>query len=132
MAKLKASNSKYSKKQSSQAQEDFEDDFSEEDSFENEDMGEDFSQEEDFEEMPQEKMPKDGHLRSRGLFKNIWWKKGLLKGFSVWIAIVIIFYIFDFLKLVDVISWERWFFFLIILLIFGIAYEKFLYGKISF
>jgi hypothetical protein len=72
-----------------------------------------------------------GHLRSRGLFENIWWKKGALKGFMAWAAIVIIFYIFDFLKMVEVISWQRWGFFLILLLILGAAYEKFFSTRIK-
>jgi hypothetical protein len=64
------------------------------------------------------------HLRSKGLFQNIWWKKGILKGFLVWLLIVVIFYVFDFFGLVEVIDWKRWLFFLFFILIIGMAYEK--------
>jgi hypothetical protein len=107
------------------------------DDFEDEEFAEDA--EEGFEENPvEENFDEDTasevantHPRSRGLFSNIWWKKGVLKGFVTWGVIVIIFYIFDFLKMVEVITWERWAFFLILLLIFGMAYEKFLCGRVQ-
>ena len=71
----------------------------------------------------------NGHVRSRGLFNNIWWKKGLLKGFSIWLAIFIIFQIFDLLKMVEVIELKRWVFFLVLLLIIGMGYQKYISGK---
>ena len=104
--------------------EEFNDEFDENDN-ENEDFQDD-SMENDFQEVPS-----NGHLRSHGLFKNVWWKKGALKGFAVWITIVIIFYIFDFFGLVEVIDWKRWLFFLIFLVLIGITYEKFLFNKIK-
>jgi len=72
-----------------------------------------------------------GHLRSRGLFNNVWWKKGLLKGFSIWLVIAIIFYLFDFLGLAQVVDAKRWLFFLVLLLILGMGYQKYLSGKVS-
>jgi len=72
------------------------------------------------------------HIRSRGLFNNIWWKKGLLKGFVLWFVIVIIFYLFDFLGMVEVIDWKRWAFFLVLLLILGMGYQKYFSGKVTF
>ena len=70
------------------------------------------------------------HLRSNGLVSNVWWKKGLLKGFLAWIVIVLIFYLFDIFGLVEVIDWKRWLFFLFFLLIIGLTYDKFKLNKI--
>jgi hypothetical protein len=72
-----------------------------------------------------------GHFRSRGLFKSVWWKRGILKGFIVWLIIAGIFHFFDFVGLVVVIDWKRWFFFLIFIIIIGLAYEKFLINHIK-
>jgi hypothetical protein len=145
MAKVKKLNStlsKYSKTKSNKKfSDDFEDDETNDDSDLEESQGEeDFADEEGFDEGGNVKDDFDenivdqsssGHLRSRGLFQNIWWKKGALKGFMLWAVMVIIFYIFDFLKMVEVISWQRWGFFLILLLILGAAYEKFFSTRIQ-
>jgi hypothetical protein len=93
------------------------------------DSDEDFSEEEneeDFEEIPV------GPKRSRGLFNNPWWKKGLLKGFIAWLIFVVFFYLMDFVGLIEVIDAKRWFFFLVLLLVLGMAYEKYLHYYIKF
>ncbi len=125
--KISSKKSRYSKEASS------EEEINEEDFNGEEDVSEDFDKNESADEtLPEESMLGQGHSRSRGLFQNVWWKKGVMKGFVVWLVIVIIFYIFDFIGLVEVISKERWFFFLIVLLLLGMAYEKYLFGKIEF
>ncbi len=140
--KLNSTTSKYSKtKSSKKISDDFEDDEINDASDLEEGQGEEeFADEEGFDEEGSDEgaldenfdeQPVAGHLRSRGLFQNIWWKKGALKGFMVWAVIVIIFYIFDFLKMVEVISWQRWGFFLILLLILGMTYEKFFSTRIQ-
>ncbi|MDD3083453.1 MAG: hypothetical protein PHP82_00330 [Candidatus ainarchaeum sp.] len=106
--------------------EDIEDDsFNENDEFSDEDSPS------EFDDSNENELPVSNHLRSKGLFKNVWWKKGLLKGFVIWLSIVIIFYIFDFIGLVEVIDWKKWLFFLIFLMLVGMAYEKFFYNKIK-
>jgi len=124
--KIKASSSKYSKKDASvdepidDYQEDVEDDFTE--------------SEDDYAEEPLDTEPvptPQGHIRSRGLFDNVWWKKGLLKGVLLWIVLVVIFYLFDFLGMVEVVDPKRWAFFLVFLLVIGMAYEKFMAGRIQ-
>ena len=124
--KIKASSSKYSKKDASvdepidDYQEDVEDDFTE--------------SEDDYAEEPLDTEPvptPQGHIRSRGLFDNVWWKKGLLKGVLLWIVLVVIFYLFDLLGMVEVVDPKRWAFFLVFLLVIGMAYEKFMAGRIQ-
>ncbi|MFA5763284.1 MAG: hypothetical protein WC915_00555 [archaeon] len=143
--KISSTTSKYSKAKFKQkASGDFEDDvndtsdltegqgaeeFASEEGFDEEGSGEDAFDETGADDVTLQSP--SGHVRSRGLFQNVWWKKGALKGFIAWAIIVIIFYVFDFLKMVEVISWQRWGFFLILLLILGIAYEKFFSGKIQ-
>jgi hypothetical protein len=130
--KIKASSSKYSKKSvstdSEEPIEDYEEDYKEENE-------EDFSEnEEDYAEEPLDTNPvptPQGHIRSNGLFDNVWWKKGLLKGIILWLAVVVIFYLFDVFGLVQVIDWKRWAFFLVFLAIIGMAYEKFMAGRIQ-
>ena len=73
-----------------------------------------------------------GHLRSRGLFENVWWKKGMLKGFFLWVVIVIFVYLLDVLGMAQVVDAKRWLFFLVLLLILGMGYQKYLSGKVSF
>jgi len=73
-----------------------------------------------------------GHLRSRGLFNNVWWKKGMLKGFFLWVVIVIFVYLLDILGMAQVVDAKRWLFFLVLLLILGMGYQKYLSGKVSF
>jgi len=124
--KIKASSSKYSKKDASvdepidDYQEDVEDDFTE--------------SEDDYAEEPLDTEPvptPQGHIRSNGLFDNVWWKKGLLKGVLLWIVLVVIFYLFDLLGMVEVVDPKRWAFFLVFLLVIGMAYEKFMAGRIQ-
>ena len=79
-----------------------------------------------------EEVGKKGHVRSRGLFKNIWWKKGILKGIFVWLLIVIFVYVLDFFGMAEVVDAKRWAFFFILLVIFGMGYQKYLSGKIDF
>ncbi|MDD4251166.1 MAG: hypothetical protein PHX27_03175 [Candidatus ainarchaeum sp.] len=152
--KLKSSSSKYSNKkilrtnkfEDSDDLKDFDesselDDSQADDSELNDESGDDFSNSDDDFDDTQDSNFNDSqeligngtgnHLRSHGLFNNIWWKKGMLKGFSIWVLIVIIFYIFEFFGLVDVIGWKRWGFFLIFLMIIGLAYEKFLSKKLK-
>lgn len=71
-------------------------------------------------------------IRSRGLFNNPWWKKGALKGAIVWLIFVVFFYLMDFFGLVQVIDARRWGFFLVLLIILGMAWEKILYKFIKF
>jgi hypothetical protein len=124
--KIKASSSKYSKKDASveepidETEEDVEEDFSE--------------SEDDYAEEPLDTEPvptPQGHIRSNGLFDNVWWKKGLLKGVLLWIVLVVIFYLFDLLGMVEVVDPKRWAFFLVFLLVIGMAYEKFMAGRIQ-
>ncbi len=128
--KLNARASKYSKKSLAyevDENNDAQDEMSEEEFPEDENSEEQgFDEQENYSE---NEFPKNAHKRSHGLFKNVWWKKGLLKGFVVWLAIVIIFYIFDFLGMVEVIDWKRWFFFLVLLAVLGLAYEKFSFKR---
>lgn len=70
-------------------------------------------------------------IRSRGLFNNPWWKKGALKGAIVWLLFVVFFYLMDFVGLVEVIDARRWGFFLLLLMILGMAWEKILYKFIK-
>lgn len=76
-------------------------------------------------------IPEITHKRSNGLFNNPWWKRGLLKGFIVWLIFVVFFYLMDFIGLVEVIDRVKWFFFLILLIILGMAWEKILYKFIK-
>jgi len=126
--KIKASSSKYSKKSAEEPIDDYEEDYKEE-------IEEDFSEsEEDYAEEPLDETlvpTPQGHIRSNGLFNNVWWKKGLLKGIILWLAVVVIFYLFDVFGLVQVIDWKRWAFFLVFLAIIGMAYEKFMAGRIQ-
>ncbi len=107
-------------------------DDSEDDSFDESENPEEFGENQEFNEFGDNEMEngepiiKTGHLRSNGLFKNIWWKKGVLKGFSIWLCIAIIFHFFDLVGLVEVIDWKRWLFFLILLVLLALTYEKFL------
>ena len=71
------------------------------------------------------------HSRSNGLFDNVWWKKGILKGILAWLVIVVVFYIFDFLGLVEVVDAKRWLFFLVLLLVLGMGYQKYLSGRVA-
>jgi len=134
-------NSRYSK------QKEFEDDYSNKDAEENfeesldtplddsvdEQMGENFDEPmDDSMEDSVEEVGTKGHSRSRGFFKNIWWKKGLLKGFFVWLLIVVFIYVLDFFGMAEVVDAKRWTFFLILLLILGMGYQKYLSGKIDF
>ncbi|MCX6801191.1 MAG: hypothetical protein NTZ73_03305 [Candidatus Diapherotrites archaeon] len=73
--------------------------------------------------------PSSRHKRSHGLFQNKWWLKGILKGVAVWLIILILAYMMDFLKMVNVEGWKSWFGFLIFLIIVFLVYEKFLKGK---
>jgi hypothetical protein len=75
--------------------------------------------------------PSSRHKRSRGLFQNKWWLKGILKGFAVWLIILILAYMMDFLKMVNVEGWKSWFGFLIFLIVVFLVYEKFLKGKVN-
>ncbi len=75
--------------------------------------------------------PSSAHARSRGLFNNAWWKKAILKGFAVWLAILVLAYIMDFLKMVNVEGMLNWAGFLVFLIIVSLIYEKFLKGKIN-
>jgi hypothetical protein len=125
--KINSAASKYSKTKTNVSSDEFEDGEQVE---ENEEGFEEDPIEENFDENNVGDVT-TAHPRSRGLFSNIWWKKGVLKGFIAWVIIVVIFYIFDLLKMVEVITWERWAFFFILLLIFGMAYEKFLAGKVQ-
>ena len=72
------------------------------------------------------------HIRSRGLFKNVWWKKGLLKGFFVWVIVVIFVYVLDLFGMAEVVDAKRWVFFLVLLLILGMGYQKYISNKIDF
>ena len=142
-SKLKASSSKYAKKSGPKEIDELEEDYAEdvEDDFvedEQSEDGKDYVDEnaDDYSDEPLNEQDDpitthQGHVRSRGLFENIWWKKGLLKGLVVWFAIVIIFYLFDFLGLIEVIDWKRWIFFLVLLIIAGMTYEKFMAGRIQ-
>ncbi|MFA5357727.1 MAG: hypothetical protein WC308_02285 [archaeon] len=72
-----------------------------------------------------------GHARSRGLFNNSWWKKAILKGFAIWLAILVLAYIMDFLKMVNVEGMINWAGFLAFLIMVSLIYEKFLKGKVN-
>ncbi|MBT4870411.1 MAG: hypothetical protein HON47_02465 [Candidatus Diapherotrites archaeon] len=87
---------------------------------------------ESFDETGEESQDVKSHIRSRGLFKNIWWKKGLLKGFFLWILIVIFVYILDLFGMAEVVDAKKWIFFLVLLLIFGMGYQKYISGKVDF
>jgi hypothetical protein len=132
MAKINANKSKYSKGKKFGIVKDAdipnEDDEYEEDSFENEEFDE---SEDDFTEEAVEETKSNTHLRSNGLFQNLWWKKGVIKGFLLWLVIVVFFYVFALFGLVEVIAWKRWAFFLVFLIILGMTYEKFFYNKIK-
>jgi len=122
-SKIDSKKSRYSKKQDAvedEIEEPLEDEFEE-------------PIEENFDEYSEDPVQpiSSAHQRSRGLFNNIWWKKGLLKGFSVWLAIVIIFYFFEIMGLVEVIDWKRWAFFLVLLVIMGMVYQKYISGKVD-
>ena len=108
-----------------------EEDLENEEETENED---DFTQEDEtetaeFEDDPQPIEPT--HKRSNGLFNNPWWKRGLLKGFIVWLIFVVFFYLMDFIGLIEVIDKVRWFLFLVLLVILAMAWEKFFYKYVK-
>jgi hypothetical protein len=127
--KLNASSSSYSKKKAVQASAPIDEEV--EDEFAEDDYGDELEGE-PIEEDPQEQViPASTHIRSNGLFNNVWWKKGLLKGIVLWLVFVVIFYVFDLLGMVEVIDWKRWAFFLIFLALIGMAYEKFMVGRIQ-
>lgn len=140
--KINSNNSKYARAKLINSKEDgldSDDEFDEQDEFgeQNDSDEQDFDDNasEDFDDNASEDFD-DGeavvnkHLRSNGLFSNVWWKKGLLKGFLAWVVIVIVFYLFDFFGLVEVIDWKRWLFFLFFLLVIGLTYDKFKLNRI--
>ena len=137
MQKAKISKKKLNAKASKYSRKSLDNELDENDAVQDEMSEEEFPEDENSEEQEfneqenysENEFPKMVHKRSHGLFKNVWWKKGLLKGFVVWLAIVIIFYIFDFLGMVEVIDWKRWFFFLVLLAVLGLAYEKFSFKR---
>lgn len=112
-----------------------EDDFNEKADLEDEENlnndDENFEDEENFEGDDEAQPIVLEHKRSKGLFNNPWWKKGVLKGFIVWLIFVVFFYLMDFIGLVEVIDKLRWFFFLVLLVILGMAWEKILYKFIK-
>jgi hypothetical protein len=134
--------SRYSK----QKEEKYQEDPMQEESFENENYDEPVEEpldesledqvedpmDESLDEPVEESQDAKSHIRSRGLFKNIWWKKGLLKGFFVWILIVIFVYILDLFGMAEVVDVKRWVFFLVLLLILGMGYQKYISGKVDF
>lgn len=72
---------------------------------------------------------RQGHYRSRGLFNNVWWKKGALQGFVVWLAIVLFSYFMEFFDMVNVEGWKNWGIFLVILVLLGMIYQKYFNEK---
>jgi len=128
-------NSRYAKQkeyEENYAQEDYQDVKNDEELNQPMDDLSDEPVDESFEEPVDGDAPQTEHMRSRGLFQNIWWKKGLLKGFFVWLLIVVFVYVLDFFGMAEVVDVKRWVFFLILLLILGMGYQKYLSGKIDF
>ena len=135
MSKISSNKSKYSKSKKLDMPKDFDDEFDEDDQeLDGNGEGQDFDENNDSGEFDENQNGDDfdensevpkSHLRSNGLFENTWWKKGLLKGFIIFLIAVVFFYFFDFVGLINVENWKRWFFFLVVLLIFGLVYEKF-------
>ncbi len=110
-------------------------DINEEDIESEENTGEEFDDysegdEEDL-NLEQPVLVQKSHIRSNGLFSNPWWKRGLLKGIIAWLIIVVFFYMVDFVGLIEVVDAKRWGFFLLLLIILGMAWEKFLYKFIK-
>lgn len=131
MAKKKAKKTN-KKKVAKPVEDDFEE--SEEDIAEDElDENEEYTGDAEFNDSEDVVVPVAGFskTRSNGLFNNPWWKKGLLKGFIVWLLFVVFFYLIDFIGLIEVIDAKRWFFFLIFWLIIGMAWEKYLHNYIK-
>ena len=120
-AKMDANKSKYSKSKIEQEEFDESEEFDE-----NQEVDEldETNESDDFENEEPIEVP-SGHLRSHGLFQNVWWKKGLLRGFLVFVILIVFLYLFDFAGLIAVENWKRWLFFLVVVLVFGLAYEKF-------
>jgi hypothetical protein len=135
MQKINANKSRYSKninKRNSNGnlEQDSElDEYSEEEDY-NEEYEKGVDELEQDEIPPIEEPKKINPHKHNNFFQNVWWKKGIIKGFTLWILFVILFYVFEFLGMVDVIDWKRWLFFLLFLLIIGLAYEKFYLNRL--
>lgn len=109
--------------------ENFDEETNEDENFDDsQEFDNDLNNEEDI--VAEENFPRS-RIRSQGLFKNPWWKRGALKGAIVWLIFVVFFYLMDFLGLVKVVDAMRWGFFLLLLIILGMAWEKILYKFIK-
>ncbi len=84
----------------------------------------------EFDEEPLAEVPQE-HVRSQGLFNNVWWKKAVLKGFLAWLVIVVFAYVLQLFKLADVQNAANWFFLLLLSIALFLVFEKFLAGKVK-
>ncbi len=71
------------------------------------------------------------HTRSRGMFKNIWWKKALFWSILVWLFILAISMAMQALKLIIVDLTRQWWMLLGIIVVIGMIYFKFFDGKLN-
>lgn len=83
------------------------------------------------EEYPVEE-PLQKHVRSRGMFNNIWWKKALFWSILIWLASLAISMAMQAMKLIIVDLTRQWWVLLGIIILIGMVYFKFIDGKFSF
>jgi hypothetical protein len=91
--------------------------------------------EENLDDYSDESLPEEGsvptHVRSHGLFENVWWKKGAIKGFIVWLLLVLLIYVLQAMDMANAENWKRWAFFLVLFVLLGMTYQKFISGRIK-
>jgi hypothetical protein len=94
-----------------------EDDFQEEG--ESDQLGEDYSVEDSSKK----------HVRSRGMFNNIWWKKALFWSILFWLLVLAVSMAMQAMKLIVVDLTRQWWVLLGIIILIGMVYFKFIDGK---
>lgn len=77
-----------------------------------------------------EELPTSTHIRSRGMVKNIWWRKALFWAILVWLIILAISMAMQALKLIEVDLTRQWWMLLAGIIVIALVYFKFFEGKI--
>ncbi|MFA5931623.1 MAG: DUF308 domain-containing protein [archaeon] len=75
-------------------------------------------------------LPASTHVRSRGMVKNIWWRKALFWAILVWLIILAISMGMQAIKLIEVDLTRQWWMLLAGLIVIMLVYFKFFEGKI--